>query len=244
MRSDAVEGVRTLEPDLLGDRHQQLEWAMLERLVFDERHHRRDCDPVVSAQGRTVGSQPVIVADDDDSSFGRIIRARRVALADHVKVALEDEDGRRLTARSRGNAYDEVAAGVLLELVTAVAGPSSYVLDHGLLLARRTRDLRQRSEVTPERAGLQSVKYRCRCRHAVSDETLQRCSTSQAPKCIDPVSGPNRVSALGCRRPSATSARHVQVPGRLRARARTDRRAVRPARAPRASRSVAASDPR
>ena len=42
---------------------------------------------------------------------------------------------------------------------------------------------------------------------------------------------------------SAASSEHVRVPGRPRARARTGRRAVRPARAPRASRSDAASRP-
>ena len=36
---------------------------MLERLILGESHHRRDRDAVVRAQGRTVGGQPVAVAD-------------------------------------------------------------------------------------------------------------------------------------------------------------------------------------
>ena len=85
------------------------------RFVLDQSHHRGNRDTVVGTERGAVGRQPVTVAEEDDSSFGGIVRARRVALADHVQVTLEDEDGRGLPAGSRGNTYDEVASGVLLE---------------------------------------------------------------------------------------------------------------------------------
>ena len=119
----SVEGVGALEPDLLRDRHQELERAVGSRFVLDQSHHRGDRDTVVGTERGAVGRQPVTVADEDDSSFGGIVRARRVALADHVQVTLEDEDGRGLPAGSRGNTYDEVASGVLLELVSVLDRP-------------------------------------------------------------------------------------------------------------------------
>ena len=164
-----------------------------ERLVLDESHHRRDRDTVVGAQRRAVGGQPVTVADEDDSSFGGIVRARRVALADHVQVALEDEDGRGLPAGSRGNTYDEVASGVLLELISVLAGPSSDVLDHRLFAARRTRDRGQLLEVPPERAGLEVSECRCRCHHDRFDPPTQ-----PNPRCVSSLEG-----AWGLRRERA-----------------------------------------
>ena len=112
----SVEGVGALQPDLLGNRHQQLERAVGNRLVLDQRHHRGDCDAVVGAERRPLGLQPVAVADERDPPLGRIVRARRVALAHHVQMALEHHDGRRLASRRPGHTDDEVATGVLLEL--------------------------------------------------------------------------------------------------------------------------------
>ena len=164
----AVERVRALEPDLLGHRHQQLERTMGQRLVLDQRHHGRDRDPVVGAERRPVRGQPVAVANERDAPFRRVVRARRVALAHHVQVALEHDRRRGLAARARRNADHEVPAGVLLQLESVPVGPLANVLDHRLLVPRRTRDLRQRLEVPPERARLEPVKHRFFRRHSVA----------------------------------------------------------------------------
>ena len=130
-----VEGVRALEPDLLGDRHQQLERPVRQRPVFGERHHRGDRDAVVGAERRAVRLQPVAVADERDPPLGRVVGARRLALADHVEVALERDDRGALASRRRRDAQDEVAAGVLVELEAVLGRPGAHVLDHRLLVA-------------------------------------------------------------------------------------------------------------
>ena len=155
----AVECVRALEAHLLGHRHQQLERAVGDRRVLDEGHHRGDGDPVVGAEGRAVGRQPVAVAHEHDPPFGRVVRAVRGALAHHVQVTLEDEGRRRLPAGRRRHADHEVPPGVLLELESVLVRPRANVLEHRLLVPRRARNRRQRLEVPPERAGLESRQH-------------------------------------------------------------------------------------
>ena len=128
---------------------------MWQRLVLDQRHHGRDRDAVVGAERRAVRGQPVAVADERDATLGRVVRARRVALADHVQVPLKRDGRRGLAPRGCGDADHDVPAGVLLELEAVLAGPFANVLDHRLLVTRGTRDLRQRLEMPPERAGLE-----------------------------------------------------------------------------------------
>ena len=106
---------------------------MGQRLVLDQRHHRRDRDAVVCAERRPVRFQPLAVADERDASLGRVVLARRVPLADHVQVALERHGGRRLTSRGRRDANHDVSPGVLLELEPVLFGPRANVLDHRLL---------------------------------------------------------------------------------------------------------------
>ena len=160
-----VEGVRALEPDLLGDRHQQLERAVRDRLVLDQRHHRRDRDAVVGAQRRAVGGEPVAVADERDPPLGRIVRAGRVALAHHVQVALQDEGGRRLAAGRRRHADDEVAPGVLLELEAPAARPTRERARSPAPRARGPRDPRQGLEVRPEGTRLDACQHWILDRH-------------------------------------------------------------------------------
>ncbi len=107
---------------------------MRQRLVLDQRHHRRDRDPVVGAERRPVGGQPVAVADEDDPPFRRVVRTRRIALADDVQVSLEHEGRRSIAARACRNADHEVPAGVLHELETVLVGPLANVLDRRLLM--------------------------------------------------------------------------------------------------------------
>ena len=102
--------------------------------VLDERHHRRDRHPVVRAERRAVGGQPLAVADKGNPAIGGIVREAGVALADHVEMPLEHERGRRLAAGGRGHPDDEVAAGVLFEVETMPLGPRANVIDHRLLV--------------------------------------------------------------------------------------------------------------
>ena len=108
---------------------------MRQRLVLDQRHHRRDCNAIVGAEGRPVGGQPIAVADEDDAPFRRVVRARGIALADDVQVPLEDDGRRSFPTRACRDADDEVPAAVLLQLETVPAGPLANVLDRGLLQA-------------------------------------------------------------------------------------------------------------
>ena len=151
-----VERVRPFETDLLGHRHEELERPVRKRLVLDERHHRRDRDAVVRAERRPVRGQPVAVADELDASLRRVVRARGVAFANDVQVPLKRYGRSRLPPGSRGDAYDEVPPGILNELEAVLLGPRADVLDRRLLMPRRARDPRQRLEVPPERAGLES----------------------------------------------------------------------------------------
>ena len=163
-----VERVRALEADLLGDRHQELERAVLELLVLGESHHGRDRDAVVGAERRAVGLQPLAVADERDPPFGGVVRARRVALADHVQVALEDERRRRLASGGRRYADHEVPPRVLQELEPVLVGPRPNVLDDRLLVTRRARDRRQGLEVRPEGARLEPCQRSCLNGHLVN----------------------------------------------------------------------------
>ena len=63
------------------------------RGILDQRHHRRDRNAVVGAERGAVRRQPVAVDDQLDPSLGRVVRAVGDALADHVEVALEDDQG-------------------------------------------------------------------------------------------------------------------------------------------------------
>ena len=152
-----VERVRALEPDLLGHRHEQLERPVGQRLVLDQSHHRRDRDPVVGAERGPVRGQPLAVAHEPDPSFGRVVLARRVALADHVQVALERHGRRSLAPRGRGHPDHEVSPGVLLKLEAVLVGPGANVLDHRFLRPRRARDPRQRLEVPQKERGSSPV---------------------------------------------------------------------------------------
>ena len=71
---------------------------MRQRLVLDQRHHRRDRDPVVGTERRPVRGQPLAVADERDAALRRVVRARRIALADDVQVPLEHHGRRALAA--------------------------------------------------------------------------------------------------------------------------------------------------
>ena len=160
-----VERICAFEPDLLGHRHQQLERAVRQRPVLDQRHHRRDRDAIVCAERGPVSLQPFAVADEHDAPLGRVVRAGGVPLAHHVEVPLEGHGRRRLASRSRRHADDQVSPLVLLKIEAVQVRPGANVLDDRLLCARRSRDPRQRSEVIPERAGLEIVEYRYRSRH-------------------------------------------------------------------------------
>ena len=108
---------------------------MRQRLVLDQRHHGGDRDAVVGTERRPVRRQPVAVSDERDAPFRRVVRARRIALADDVQVALEHDRRRVLAAGSRRHSNDEVPAGVLYELETVPVGPLANVLDRRLLEA-------------------------------------------------------------------------------------------------------------
>ena len=132
-----IERVRAFEPDLLRHRHQQLEGAVGQRLVLDERHHRRDRDAVVGAERGAVRGQPLTVPHECDPPLGRVVGARRIALADHVEVPLQRHEGGALTAGRGRHPDDQVPARILLKLEAVLLGPRAHVLDHGLLVPRR-----------------------------------------------------------------------------------------------------------
>ena len=113
--------------------------------------------------------QPVAVADEHDPPFRRVVRARRVALAHHVEMTLQDQRRRRLTAGRRGYRDDEVSPGVLPHVEAVPGSPGTHVLDDGLLLSRGARDRRQRLEVPPKRTRLESRQCRfLRCHFRAS----------------------------------------------------------------------------
>ena len=113
----AVEGVRTVEPLLLGHREQELERAVLDRAVFGDGERGSDAETVVGSERRPVRAHPVVLDAHVDPSLTGIERAVRVALADHVEMGLEDDAGGALATRRRGNAHDDVALGVGIGLV-------------------------------------------------------------------------------------------------------------------------------
>ena len=104
-----VERLRTVQPLLLGHREQELERAVRDLGVVDDGHRRRDADAVVRPERRAVGRNPVVVDANADASLARVERARRIALAHHVEVCLEDDHRRVLAAGGRGHANDDVA---------------------------------------------------------------------------------------------------------------------------------------
>ena len=170
-----VEAARALvrTADFLVHRHQQLERTVRDRRVLGQRHHRRDADAVIRAERRPVGGQPVAVADERDPALGRIVRATRQALADHVQMSLQDENRRRLTTRASRDAHDDVLRRILPKLESAPGSPGLDVLDHQLLVTRRSRDSGQGLELVPQSARLEAcerdrprgaVRHRCRAR--------------------------------------------------------------------------------
>ena len=156
-RSGPGPGRGAPEPDLLGDGHQQLERAVLARVVLRDRQHRGDRDAVVGAERRPLRPQPVAVAHQLDPPGARVVRTARLALADHVEVALEDHRRARASRpRRRRHADDEVSGSVARVREAALLGPGDDVRDGLLLLVRGPWDPRQRGEVAPERRGLEA----------------------------------------------------------------------------------------
>ena len=101
--------------------------------VLGDGHHGDDGDAVIGAQGGAVGREPLAVADELDAPLGRVVRAVRTALADHIEVTLEDHDGRRLSAGRRRHAHDQVRASGRHDLEPLLGGPRLDVR-HGCFL--------------------------------------------------------------------------------------------------------------
>jgi hypothetical protein len=90
-----------------------------------------------------------------DAPVAGIVRAVRLALADHVEVALEDRRRRALAPGRRRHVDDEVAGVVATGREPARGSPGEHVRDDLLLLVRRARDPGEGREVAPEAGGLE-----------------------------------------------------------------------------------------
>ena len=131
--SGAVDALGSLQTHLFGHGHEHLQRAVRHGGVLGDGHHGDDGDAVIGAQGGAVGREPLAVADELDTPFGRIVRAVRTALADHVDVTLEDHDRRRLSAGRRRYAHDQVRASGRHDLEPLLGGPCLDVR-HGCFL--------------------------------------------------------------------------------------------------------------
>ncbi len=81
---------------------------------------------------------------------------------------LQGDFRRRLPALAGRNPHDEVAGRVAFDLEVVLLGPGADMVAHRLLLARGTRDPRQRIEMAPERLRLEPGQHgRLHCGHVL-----------------------------------------------------------------------------
>ena len=132
-----VECLRSVEALLLGDREEQLERPVLDRVIVRDGHRRRDTDPVVGAERGSLGPHPVVLDANVDPSFTWVERAVRIALADHVQVRLEDDGRRVLAPGRRRHAHDHVSLRVCARVQAAGSCPGQDVIRAPALRASR-----------------------------------------------------------------------------------------------------------
>ena len=129
-----VECLCSIEALLLGDREEQLERPVQDRVIVRDSHRRRDPDPVVRAERSALGLYPVVLDANVEPALAWVERARRVTFADHVQVRLEDDDRRALVTRRRGDADDDVPRLVDRRLQRSGRRPGEDVLSRGSFL--------------------------------------------------------------------------------------------------------------
>ncbi len=147
-----VERLRSVEPLLLGDGQEQLEWPVRHRRVLGERQRERDADAVVGAERRPVGPHPVVVDVDVDPSLARIEPTVRIALAHHVEVRLEDDDRRGLPPGRGRDRDDDVPLCIRGGCHTSLRRPGEDVLPHLLLLLSTVERCGSARRSAPRRA--------------------------------------------------------------------------------------------
>ena len=177
--------------DLLVDRHQQLQRTVWQRLVLGQRHHRGDADAVVRAERRPVGGQPVAVADKRRSCP----RPDRTGCPGDARRPCPDAPAGRepgpphdppSPARARRGCGRRPGEGR-----SRARRPSGErARSTALLVTRRARDLGQRLEVPPARAGLDPAQYRALGRHRGSLAVRGRCARRRSSCRAMPTSSP------------------------------------------------------
>ena len=151
-----VERLRAVEALLLGDREEELERSVLDRVVVRDGHRRRDADPVVRAERRSVGAHPVVLdatsirpsRGSNGLSGSRSQTMSRCAWRTTVGAALAP--GERGHARRRRFPPSSTRASQ-----PASSRPREDVFARRALLLRRPRDARELEEALPDERRLE-----------------------------------------------------------------------------------------
>jgi hypothetical protein len=173
-----VELLGALEPLLLGDGEEQLERAVLDRRVVHDAQCEGDADPVVGAERRPGGEYPVAVDADVDPPFPWIERRVRIALAHHVEVSLEDDDGSVAASARRRDAHDDVPLRVRVGLEVADGRPCEHELPRRTLLLRGPGKARQLEEALPDGRRHETLQGRAHRRRVNAAPTMSSPSPS------------------------------------------------------------------
>ena len=150
-----VECLRSVEALLLGDREEQLERPVQDRVVVRDGHRRRDPDPVVCAERGSLGPHPVVLDANVDPPLSRVERTARIALADHVQVRLEDDGRRTVPPGRRRHAHDHVSLRVCARVEPSGSRPGKDVFARRPLLLRGAGDASELEEALPEERRLE-----------------------------------------------------------------------------------------
>ena len=123
---------------------------------LEDRERRGAADPVVGAERRAVGLDDVSVDDEADRVLREVVGGARVLLADHVDVALEDDDGLRLEPLRPGLADDDVPDLVDLRGEAEAGGDRDDVGRGGGFVLGAAGDRGEGGEVVPEQLRLET----------------------------------------------------------------------------------------
>ena len=150
-----VECLRSVEALLLGDREEQLERPVQDRVVVRDGHRRRDADPVVRTERGSLGPYPVVLDANVDPPFSWIERAARIALTDHVQVRLQDDRRLRVAPWRGRHPHHHVSLRVGARVQPAGSCPGQDVFARRALVLRGAGDASELEEALPEERRLE-----------------------------------------------------------------------------------------
>ena len=161
LQEAGLEAHGAVHAHLLVDREEALQGAVLDRLVGQGGHGQRDAHAVVRAEGRVARRDPLAVDVGVDRVAEEVVRYAGVLLRHHVDVRLQHDRLPPLVARRGGFADEHIAHLILVRLQAMLLSEGLEVIRYLFRVTRRTRDLCEVVEITPDGFRGQSLDFFC-----------------------------------------------------------------------------------